>query len=40
MNSDPLEKEARWKLMFIQIGFGILACAMWISTFFVIFGGN
>jgi hypothetical protein len=40
MDNDSSENMTCWKLICRDIGCAVLACAMWLSTFYVVFGGN
>lgn len=40
MDNDSSENKVCWTLICRDIGCAILACAMWMSTFYVMFGGN
>lgn len=40
MENDSSENKAFWKSICRDIGCAILACAMWMGTFYTVFGGN
>ena len=40
MDKDSLRDKKIWKLVFMRAGFVIVACMIWISTLFVVLGGN
>jgi hypothetical protein len=40
MDNDSSGNQTCWKLVCRDIGCAVLACAMWMATFYVVFGGN
>lgn len=40
MENDSSGNKAFWKLFCRDIGCAILACALWMGTFYMVFGGN